>query len=104
MEELNAKEQLHRFSIFPVVKEDDDDGRRNKYTDFSILKVKDSLTRVVIETKLNISEMVNYGMGNDVAQLALETIYSDQQENNRQEKTLCVLTNGTTWHIFVMNM
>ena len=87
-----------------MVKEDDDDGRRNKYADFSISKMKDSLTCVVIEAKLNISETVNYGMRNDVAQLVLETIYSDQQENNRQEKTLCALTNGTTWHIFVMNM
>ena len=54
VEELNAKEQLYRFSIFPVVKEDDDDGRRNKYADFSVLKIKDSLTCVVIEAKLNI--------------------------------------------------
>ena len=87
MEELNNKEQLYRLSIFPVVK--DDDARRNKYADFSILKIKDSLTRVVIEAKFNISETVNYRMRNDIAQLVLETIYSDQQENNRQEKTLC---------------
>ena len=102
VEELNNKEQLYRLSIFPVIK--DDDARRNKYADFLILKIKDSLTRVVIEAKLNISETVNYGMRNDIAQLVLETIYSDQQENNRQEKTLCALTNDTTWHIFVVNM
>jgi len=42
VEELNNKEQLYRLSIFPVVK--DDDARRNKYADFSILKIKDSLT------------------------------------------------------------
>ena len=39
MEELNNKEQLYLLSIFPVVKEDDD-ARRNKYADFSILKIK----------------------------------------------------------------
>ena len=99
---LGATACQYRLSIFPVVK--DDDARRNRYADFSILKIKDSLTWVVIEAKLNISETVNYGMRNDRAQLVLETIYSDQQENNRQEKTLCGLTNGTTWHIFVVNM
>lgn len=57
-----------------------------------IMIIKDSITRVVVEAKLNVSENVNYAMKNDLAQLFLEAMYSDRQENNRQDKTLSALT------------
>ena len=50
--------------------------------------LKDSRTRVVVEVKLNVSENINYAMKNDLAQFFLEVMYSDRQENNRQDKTL----------------
>ena len=52
------------------------------------ISLKDSMTTVVVEAKLNVSENVNYAMKNDLAQLFLEAMYSDRQENNRQDKTL----------------
>ena len=50
--------------------------------------LKDSITTVAVEAKLNVSENVNYAMKNDLAQLFLEAMYSDRQENNQQDKTL----------------
>ena len=85
VEELNEKEKLYHFSIHPVVEED---ARKNKYADDLIMTIKDSITRVVVEAKLNVSENVNYAMKNDLVQLLLEAMYSDRQENNRQDKTL----------------
>ena len=50
--------------------------------------LKDSITTVAVEANLNVSENVNYAMKNDLAQLFLEVMYSDRQENNQQDKTL----------------
>ena len=55
VEDLNEKEKLYRF---PIVKEEED-SRKNKHSDFSIFTIKDRITRVVIEAKLNVAETVN---------------------------------------------
>ena len=63
--------------------------------------LKDRITRVVIEAKLNASDTVNYAMKDDFAQLFLEAIYADREENSLQQRTL---TDGTMWHLFTVNM
>ena len=70
--------------------------RENKRADFMIFTIKDQITRVVIEAKLNISDTLNYAMKSDFAQLFLEAMYADKQEGGQQEKMLCALTDGMT--------
>ena len=52
------------------------DARENKRADFTIFKIQNRITRVVIEAKLN-----NH-MRDDIAQLFLEVPYADQEEGN----------------------
>ena len=103
VEELNDTAKVYKFSIYPVVKRESG-ARENKRADFTIFKIQNRITRVVIEAKLNVSQNLNNHMKDDLAQLFLEAQYADQEEGNRHNTTLCALTDGLTWHFFVVNM
>ena len=89
VEDLNKEEKLYRFSIVKEV----EDSRKNKQADFSIFTIKD---RVVIEAKLNVGEAVRISLNFSWRQF--------MQENSQQERTVCVLTDGTMWHLYVVHM
>ena len=64
VEDLNESDKLYRLLIYPIIKEEED-RRENKRADSTIFMIKDQITRVVIEAKLNVSDTLNYAMKND---------------------------------------
>ncbi len=86
-----------RFEIFPVVREEDDQ-RQNKLSDYSIFRVYNKVTYIVVEVKLAIGAILTAADKDNLAQLFLEVYYVNMQEQSSRS-VLCILTDGTTWHL-----
>ena len=69
-----------------------------------IFKIKNRVTSVIAEAKLNVSDTLNFEMRDDLAQLFLEAEYADKLEDGWHENTVCALTDGMTWHFFIVHM
>lgn len=88
------------FEIFPVVKEEED-NRENKFSDYSIYRVYNHVTYIVIEVKLAVGASITSADKDSFAQLFLEAeyIYAKEMKSKLNSTMLCVLTDGTTWHL-----
>ena len=98
VDELNKKDSLYRFEIFPVVQQESD-TRNNKQSDYSIFKIYNKRTYIMIEVKLDVPFMLTAATKDNLAQLFLEAIYCQSNEGKRE--MMCVLTNGFIWHCIV---
>ena len=97
VDELNKKDRLYRFEIFPVQQESD--ARNNKQSDYSIFKIYNKRTYIMIEVKLDVPSRLTAATKDNLAQLFLEAIYCQSNEGKRE--MMCVLTNGFVWHCIV---
>ena len=106
VDELNEdKDDLnYRFEINPVVSREPD--RHNKLSDYSIFKIKNKKTLVIIEVKLGVPHLLVGSMKDDFAQLCLEALYCSMNEGEGREprQMLCILTNGMMWHALVVDL
>lgn len=87
------------FEIFPVVKEETDNCE-NKFSDYSIYRIYNKVTYIIIEVKLAVGAILTTADKDYLAQLFLEAHYVYGEERSTQHNSmLCVLTDGTTWHL-----
>ena len=93
--ELNKKERLYRLEIIPVF-EEERDARTTKQFDYSVFKIYNKYTYIMVEVKPNI---LTSATKDNLAQLFLEAIYC--QSNEGQGEMMCVLTNSFVWHCIV---
>ncbi len=95
-----VNEPWYKFEVFPVVREEAD-KRQNKASDYSIFKIFNRKTYVVVEVKLCVGARLTKEDQNKLAQLFLEAVYIFRLEGKSNENKIisCVLTDGTTWHI-----
>lgn len=106
--DINDKEfsgvRTCKFEIFPVVREEVDKCE-NKKADFSIFKIFNELTYIVIELKLSVGGSLNTQDHDIYAQVLLEAYYAYHKDGKQQANStmLCVVTDGTTWHLFTTN-
>ena len=99
--ELNKKKPVYKFEVEPVVRKEQN-SRYNKKADYSIFKIWNRKTYIMIEVKLSVSNPLKASDKNSLAQLFLEMIYCCDQENTTQ--MLCILTDGFTWHCIATDM
>ena len=93
MDELNKKDRLYRFEIFPVVQHESDTRNiKQSYLKFTIS------APIMIEVKLDVPSML---IAANLAQVCffLEAIYCQSNEGKRE--MMCVLTDGFVWHCIV---
>lgn len=88
------------FEIFPVVKEETD-NRENKFSDYSIYRIFNKVTYIIIEVKLAVGAILTAADKDSLAQLFLEAhyVYVEERSTQHNSTMLCVLTDGTTWHL-----
>lgn len=94
-----------KFEIYPVVKEEGDE-RYNKESDYSIFRILNRVTYIVIEVKLSVGACLTAEDQDKLAQLFLEGIYlfTSEGKSRKNSLLLCVLTDGTTWHMIKTDM
>ena len=92
--------KLYRLDAEPSVQEEND-ARNNKRADFSILKIRNKRTYVIVEVKLSVPETLSSREKNDLAQLFLEIIYCCRKE--KINRMLAILTNGFIWHTIALD-
>ena len=95
----------YKFEIFPIVKKEVDQ-RENKESDYTIFRIMNKLTYIVIEVKLSVGRRLTVADKDKLAQLFLEATYVYEEEGHRSEnnKMLCILTDATTWHLIVADV
>jgi len=100
---LNKKSDVqYKFSIFPIVK-DEADRRHNKRSDYSIYRIYNKRTYVVVECKLSVSAQLSVALLDYVSQLLLESFYVYQREGCQYRHVMCILTDCYVWHVLVMD-
>ena len=93
---------LCKFEVFPVVH----DKRENKFADYSIFRILNRITYIIIEVKLGIGATLTAAEQDNLAQLFLEAIYTFRKEGKTLANStmLCVLTDGNTWHLITADL
>ena len=107
VEECNEQfgRMICKFEIFSRVT-DEPDKRQNKETDYSIFKVVNRCTYIVIEVKLSVGRRLTTADQDSLAQLFLEAVYIWKKEGSSEQNNivLCILTDGTSWHMMKINI
>ena len=101
--ELNEKigKVVYKGRVEPVVFHNEDDSRKDKKSDYAILKIVNRRTVLVVEIKSGIGTEL-YSVKTELAQLFLEVHYSMQ--DCKESNIVCVLTDTSSYHIFVLNL
>ena len=92
----NEDSSLHQFEVFPIVKKEAD-ARNNKLADYTIYKIYNKRTHVVVEVKLDVPDRLSAATQDNLAQLFLEAVYCSSQKEKGDSKMMCILTNGLVW-------
>ena len=94
-----------KFEIFPVMI-DEADRRENKESDYLIYRIMNRLTYILVEVKVSVGRRLTIDDQDKLAQLFLEAIYMYSKEGKsiHNRILLCVLTDGTSWHIVQTDM
>lgn len=101
---LTEGEQKYKFEIFPVVKEEDD-RRYNKLSDYSIFRIFNKIIYAILEVKLRVGTKLTDADRDDLAQLFLEVLYLQENENHVVvQKPMCILTDGYSWHFILTDV
>ena len=106
LEEVNTNGPSKcKFEINPVVKQEIDAGN-NKHSDYSIFRIRNKITYVMIEVKLEVPNLISAGETKDnIAQLLLEARYCSEEEERREDWSMfCILTNGFAWHGIIVEL
>jgi hypothetical protein len=95
----------YRVKVLPVVFEVPDDGRQNKKSDYTIIRVNNKRTVVVVELKSEVSTKLEENE-KELAQLFLEVHYSVEPDKKRcdYDRTIAILGDSKTWHVFILNV
>lgn len=69
--------------------------------DYFIYRVYNHVTYIVIEVKLSVGASLTSADKDSLAQLFLEAeyVYAKEMNSKLNSTMLCVLTDGTTWHL-----
>lgn len=64
------------------------------------------MTYIIIEVKLAVGAVLTTAEKDSLAQLFLEAyyVYGDEGSTQLNSKKLCVLTDGTTWHLIEIDL
>ena len=96
--------ELHyRFTIFPIIFPVEKDHRRDKKSDFVVLKIVNKRTLVIIELKLSVGTDITGGDKDNISQLLYEA-YLVCKKESKYQKLLCTYANQSHWHFFIMDM
>ena len=94
----------YSVKIVSVVKEVVADARKNKKTDYVIMRLVNQQTVVVVELKPIISKDLGY-LEKELAQLFLEVYYVQKEDTKCiYQYMLAVLSDRQTWHMFILNL
>ena len=99
----SPSDNTYCIKIFSIVKED---ARKNKKTDYVIIRLINQRTVVVIELKPVISEGIGY-LEKELAQLFLEVYYARKEDTKSSfpyQSMLAILSDRNTWHVFVLDL
>ena len=104
----SPSDNTYCIKIFSIVKEVIEDARKNKKTDYIIIRLINQRTVVVIELKPVISEGIGY-LEKELAQLFLEVYYARKEDTKSSfpypyQSMLAILSDGNTWHVFVLDL
>ena len=102
--ELNCdkKNVLYMFDVFPVIQKEVD-ARYNKLADYSIYKIFNKRTYIIVGVKLSVPHRLTSSEKDNLSQLFLEAMYCSSNETVSQIM-MCILTNGTVWHMIETDM
>ena len=97
-------DDTYSIKNFSVVKEFVEDVRKNKQTDYVLMRLVNQRTVVVVELKPIISEDLGY-LEKELAQLFLEVYYTQREDTKcSYQYMLAVLSDRKTWHVFILNL
>ena len=104
----SPSDNTYCIKIFSIVKEVIEDARKNKKTDYVIIRLINQRTVVVIELKPVISEGIGY-LDKELAQLFLEVYYARKEDTKSSfpypyQSMLAILSDRNTWHVFVLDL
>ena len=104
----SPSDNTYCIKIFSIVKEVIEDARKNKKTDYVIIRLISQRTVVVIELKPVISEGIGY-LEKELAQLFLEVYYARKEDTKSSfpypyQSMLAILSDRNTWHVFVLDL
>ena len=104
----SPSDNTYCIKIFSIVKEVIEDARKNKKTDYVIIRLINQRTVVVIELKPVISEGIGY-LEKELAQLFLEVYYARKEDTKSSfpypyQSMLAILSDRNTWHVFVLDL
>ena len=103
--ELNVlTPNMYTCSVFPVVMKQKD-RRRDKKTDYYIIRIKNRQIRVVIEIKTNVPTTLSgdHTTKKNLAQLFLELFYA-KKTNSSGDDILGIITDSDQWHFFLVEV
>ena len=104
VKELNKELcRAYELQIYPTVYSYEQDHRKDKKADYSIIKLRNSRTVTTMEIKLSVATMI-FPLKDSSAQLSVEVSYVAKKENASYHKIACLLCDTNTWHIFVLNV
>ena len=104
----SPSDDTYSIKIFSIVKEVIEDARKNKKTDYIIMRLINQRTVVVVELKPIISEDLGY-LEKELAQLFLEVYYARREDTKSSysypyQYMLAILSDRKTWHVFVLDL
>lgn len=111
LDELNKRSghsegaPLYQSMLYPMVTKAAD-ARKSKKSDYFVLKVVNRRVYIIVEVKLDVPQVLSGGMKNQIAQLFVEAYYTYHHCPSlpSYSQFLCVLTDGFTWHCFLLQM
>lgn len=90
----------YSFEIFPIVYKCADNHRKDKRSDYVILKLRNKRTIVVVELKTLVGTQLTGDDKDAIAQLIYEGYLVCHDEKDHYKSLICVYANHASWHFF----
>ena len=91
------------FKVLPVVFSCPSDHRKDKDSDYVLVRLKNQRTITVIELKSSVSSRIGDGDRDSIAQLIYEVKLTCQEEKKYYSDVIAIYGNFHTWHLFWMD-
>lgn len=94
----------YKLLIYPTVHSNESDHWRDKKADYSVIKIQNARTCLVMELKLGVFENL-FSMKDVLAQAFLEVSHAVQRDTLKSYKTIaCVVSDTSIYHIFLLHV
>ena len=97
-----TEQDKYKLMIYPVVKMFDD-NRKNKRSDYILMRLVNKRCIIVFELKLSVGTVIS-GCEDSLAQLFLEVKYAAEYDKGCYTKMVCVLADYENWHILLVDL